>query len=479
MATATKPKKANYHFRAQNSDAYHYKGLEMLLAGPAGTGKSVTLLVKVLTLLTKYPKCRGLFCRGTRSSLTQTGLVTWEEVLDKFGYHRIARQSTRRVRQSYEFRNGSELVVAGLDDPGKTLSSDYDFVYIQEATEEGITLDTYETLLRCLRHGKLTKSGSVPYHQIMADCNPTAPTHWLYRRYLSGKLRLFTSTHHDNPAYWDTTTNDYTPVGRTYIEDTLARMTGSRRSRFYTGEWKTAEGIIYDGFNNALAPIGHLHPFGWQPEKHWRRVWAIDWGFINPTALVMGALDEDDRLHLYKEYYATHTRDEDLGRWAREQIELGLEPLPIMTVCDHDPQAMATFQRYGPENCPIRLADKGDKVGGIEEMQGLFDFQGDGRPRIYFTEGMRANPLDTILEAAGKPTSTIEELLGYEWDTRNPDRIKDEPIDRNNHSMDACRYLCRWLSAYTQKAPPRRHPPKSVNPFGRLKKNTWNYKPRQ
>ena len=161
-----------YSFYGANALAYNSREREILLAGPAGTGKSVVLLTKCLTLLDKYPHCRGLFCRGTRTTLTQSGLVTWEEeVLGPD--HEVLRRNPcqRHVRRSYKFPNGSELVLAGLDDPGKTLSSQYDFVYIQEGTEEGVTLDTYETLTRSLRNCQHSVAWSVSRERQIADLN--------------------------------------------------------------------------------------------------------------------------------------------------------------------------------------------------------------------------------------------------------------------------------------------------------------------
>src|SRR5687767_4785754 len=100
-----------FQFFGANAEAYNSKLPKILLAGPAGTGKSVVLLAKCLTLLDKYPGCRGLFCRGTRESLTQSGLVTWEYDVLGIDHHILTRAPCkRRVRQAYEFDNGSEFI---------------------------------------------------------------------------------------------------------------------------------------------------------------------------------------------------------------------------------------------------------------------------------------------------------------------------------------------------------------------------------
>ncbi len=429
-------------FYAANAAAYNSRESEILLAGPAGTGKSYVLLAKCLTLLDKYPGCRGLFCRGTRASLTQSGLVTWEKILGPDHPVLTRRPVTRRVRQSYELPNGSELVVAGLDDPGKTLSAEYDFVYIQEATEEGVTLDAYETLLRAMRNGK------TPFTQIMTDCNPTTPTHWLYRRQADGPLKMYSGTHQDNPAFWDRRANDWTAAGRAYL-DNLRRMTGARRNRFERGVWASAEGLVYDGYDPAR---NHL-PAGWEPPAGWRRVWGIDWGFVQPLVVQFWAIDPDKRMHLYREIYRTKTRVEEVAKECAKLVADGLEPVPEAILADHDPECVATFAAHGkykgkdgPRSLPIRSADKRDRDKGIQLVQGLFDVQADGKPRLFVRPDARRHPPDSGLQADGKPTSTVEELMGYVWEKAKPDQAKDEPIAYNDHGMDAMRYVAVYVN---------------------------------
>ncbi len=458
-----------FTFRGANGDAFNSREPELLLAGAAGSGKSVVLLTKCLTLLGKYPGCRGLFCRGSRASLTQSGLVTWEqEILGEDHPILTGNPVTRRVRQSYTFPNRSEFVVAGLDDPGKTLSTQFDFCYIMESTEEGVSLAVYETLLRAMRNGKMVKDGR-RWHQIMMDCNPTTPTHWLYKRQASGKLRMYSSTHKDNPLYWSEATNTYTDAGRDYIEGTLARMTGARRARFYEGKWQAAEGLVYDAYR---PEIHHLPP-GFVIPKDWPRVWGIDFGFTNPTSLLMMAYDGDGRVYVYKEFYATHKRAEEVARWAKAEVESGREPTPIAVVCDHDPECAASFRQYGPPGIGLKLADKNDKLGGIEATQERLDAAGDGRPRLFFAPNMLAHAPDQTLEDSGKPVSLLGEIIGYIWDVRNPDRLKDEPLDKDGHSLDALRYSITEIDKLTQKVVKTRGRVKHKDPFGRLDPNTW------
>lgn len=428
-------------FYGANAAAFNSREPEILLAGPAGTGKSLALMAKCLTLLSKYPGCRGLFCRGTRNSLTQSGLVTWEEQILGPDHPVLTRHPVkRRVRQSYEFPNGSELVVAGLDDPGKTLSSEFGFVYIQEATEEGIDLETYETLLRALRHKKS------PWRQLMSDCNPTTPTHFLYRRQKRqadgspGLLRMYSGTHRDNPEYYRRD-GTITPAGELYMA-TLGRMSGRRRKRFAVGVWSAADGLVYEQYREDV----HLLPAGWVCPYDWPRVWSIDWGKDVPSVLQVWAVDADRRMHMVREVYLTRQRGSDMGRHARRLIDVEGEPEPVAAICDHDEEKRSTFEDEA--KVPLTFADKTERDLGLDQVSDRLDLSNDGRPRMFFARDAMRHPPDERLSDEGKPTGTLEELVGYVWDTRNPLRPKDEPIGYNDHGMDAMRYAVRYVDSH-------------------------------
>src|SRR5262245_58274493 len=52
---------------------------EVVLCGPAGTGKSRCCLEKLHACMRVWPGARGLIARATRASLTESALVTFEE----------------------------------------------------------------------------------------------------------------------------------------------------------------------------------------------------------------------------------------------------------------------------------------------------------------------------------------------------------------------------------------------------------------
>jgi len=430
------------------AEGFNSRADELLLAGPAGTGKTLANLLRVYWVSRKYPGARTLVVRKTRESLTESVLVTWErDVLTPAHPILTTSPTLRRVRQSYRFPNGSEVVLGGMDKPDKVLSSEFDLIYAPEATDLDVT--DWETL------GGRLRAGAVPYQQLIADCNPTSPHHWLYKRCVGGLCRLVATTHHDNPRYYDRARQEWTPKGLQYLAR-LERMTGARRDRFLKGLWVAAEGVIYE-FVAEPAPRGHLLPRGWQAPREWPRVWGIDWGKTAPTVLGVWAIDPEGRMHLTREVYKTRLRSDVLGRRAREWVESGAEPHPRAIVCDHDTANEGYQEGFeGASGLQLTLADKSDRNKGIEDCQARFDPADDGRPRVFFAEGAREHEPDRFLVDAGEPTCGVEELVVYVWDE---DFLADEPIAGRDHFCDQMRYVARYVSDHRIGPPDDYAPP--------------------
>jgi len=396
---------------------------EVCLEGPAGTGKSVAILWKIHRAAQRYPGMRALIVRQTRESLTQSALVTWETAtLSKPWYHRIAARCQRRVRQSYVYPNGSEVVVGGLDKPSKVMSTEYDLIYVNEAREA--TEGAYEDLSSRLRNGVM------PYQQMLSDTNPDAPTHWIKKRAEAGNLELWPTRHEDNPRYYRG--DAWTPEGEKYLAR-LERLTGVRFLRLRKGIWAGAEGQIYDEWDDAV----HLvDPFDIPPG--WPRYRAIDFGYTNPFVCQWWATDPDGRAYLYRELYGPGRLVSD---WAALINRLGEGEKIEWTTADWDAEDRATLNACGIVNVGARK----EVQPGIEAVQKRLRKQDDGRPRLFAFRNCVVER-DARLVEAKKPTCTVEEMPGYVWAPPLPNRApKEEPLKVNDHGSDAMRYFVAEL----------------------------------
>ena len=423
-----------YEPRGVAAELFRCRDPEVLLAGAAGTGKSVAALHKLAAVAMKYPRSNLLITRKVARSLGPSTLRSFE---DKVIPELLATGAVRFFGGSankpaaYQFKsNRSQIVVGGLDDPIKIMSTEYDMIFVDEATEA--LVKDWEALKTRLRNGR------VPYQQLIGACNPDAPHHWLNQRANNGILRMLTSTIRDNPLYWDAELDAFTPAGTAYIEENLGTsLTGVRRLRLLDGIWAAAEGIIYEDFRRELHVVDVM-PVGWEA---WPRVWGIDWGTANPLVVQFWAIDPDGRLWLYRELYHTQTLVEDMAQQVLALVCPGgewIEPKPMAIIADHDLGERKVFTRHTGLNT---VAARKDVLPGIEKVQLRLRKGKDSLPRLFVLAGARVTQ-DRSLAEAGKPTCTIEEFASYVWKPGLDGKpLPDEPLKMDDHGMDATRYV--------------------------------------
>lgn len=378
-------------FRPQGAAAelFRARDPELLLSGPAGTGKSRACLEKMHLAACRHAGSRWLMVRKTRVSLTQSGMVTFARKV----LHPLDGVAFRAQEQEYRYPNGSVVVVSGLDEPSRIQSAEYDCAYVQEATELEET--DWETILSRLRYG------AMPYQQVVADCNPASNQHWLYRRAQAGLTRMLESRHEDNPELWDGA--GWTEFGAGYI-GRLDRLTGFRRDRLRHGRWVGAEGLVYDGWDAASGARAR-DCAGWSTHL------GVDVGSRNPTALMTVRLHDAFPPHVEGEWWGRDLSSSDiLGAVARRAEAINPETIWV------DPSAKSYIQDLERLGFRVRAANN-DVLYGV------------GRVQEAVQAGMTVDPSCRHM---------LEELGLYRWQDKAE---KDAPVKEHDHCLDAVRYV--------------------------------------
>ena len=242
---ATPESKLGYIGYGAARELWRYKGPEVLLEGPYQTGKTIACLQKLNALLAKYPRSRALMVRRTYASLVGSAVISYEQKVLPYppDHPKCAVEKLGKSKpELYTYPNGSTITLGGLDNPDKFLSAEFDFIYINQAEE--LLLDHYEKLA-----GRVTgRAGNSPYPQLIADCNPDIPTHWILQR---DRLKRFKMLHTDNPTLYDQATGEITELG-TQSMDALNALTGVRRKRGLEGLWVGVEGMVYEGWDRNI-----------------------------------------------------------------------------------------------------------------------------------------------------------------------------------------------------------------------------------
>lgn len=413
-----------YRPRGTSRDLFTNRSDEILLSGPAGTGKSRACLEKLHAVALKYPTMKGLILRKVQATLPSTALKTWNKFVipeaKQAGIVAYYGGSTEEPAQ-YRYENGSSIEIGGLDKDTKIMSSEYDVIYVQEAIE--LAEAEWEAATTRLRNGVM------PYQQIFADTNPSFPTHWLKTRCDSGKTVILESRHEDNPVYFDDN-GRVTVAGKAYIEK-LDSLTGVRYLRLKKGLWVAAEGSIYEDFDPAKHVVDNF-----EIPKSWPRFWVVDFGYRHPFVLQWWAENPDGVLYLYREIYTTGRIVEEHAIEALRQVTDArgnwTEPRPTALLCDHDAEDRATLEKH--LGFSSRAANKAVSTG-IQAVQKRLK-----ENRIKFLRKAVVQRDQNQIDAK-RPASTIEEIPGYVWDTGGGKKIKEAPLKENDDGCDAMRYV--------------------------------------
>ena len=407
MTAASPTSRNTYRPRGAARDLWYARDPETLIEGPAGTGKTRAVLELLHALATKYPGSRHLISRGTRTSMTESVLVTYEQKVLPEGHPCRDGGASRAHRQSYTYPNGSVVVVGGLDNPDRIMSTEFDTVTVFEATE--ITEDDWEKLNTRLRNG------AMGYHRAIADCNPGHPNHWLNKRASTGRMKRLCSRHADNPSV--------TPAYLTL----LGNLTGARRARLLEGKWAASEGMVYAGYDAAIHVI-HAMPSGWEA---WRKYRAIDFGFNDPFVCLWVA-DSGEALYVYREWFMS-------GRIVADHAavinRLSAGEAYEATVADHDREDRETLHRAGIYTTPA----KKDIDLGIDAVKERLRVGPNGKPRLYVLASCNVER-DPRMDEAKRPASILDEWDAYLYAKDRAGDAKEKPVDKDNHAMDAIRY---------------------------------------
>jgi phage terminase large subunit len=410
---------------------------EVLLEGRAGTSKTTGVLRKLIYRAERFPGSRHLVARQTRRSLTESVMVTFDRLVTPG--HAAYRDVQRTNRHSNDWPNGSTIVWGGLDNPEGLFSTEWDSVYVPEATETNE--DAWEKFGRAMRNNK------TDYHQRVADCNPNAPGHWLNQRATKAddmlrdvrtrldynrlqnfnhhqrveRMRRLVSVHQDNPSYWDMDLWDWTDLGRQYVMGELASLTGHRRSRLFDGRWRSAEGTVFPEFDEVR------HVLSFNVPRDWPIYVFFDPGYDHPCCVLWIAISPNGTYYVIDEIYGGGMQIPDVARAIHEH-NAG------RTVRGYygDPQYIFNETQGSPKSIAQQFLE-------VEHPITFFGWPRTGHNAVSMVEAVRKRLTSQTLKVCANCTNTIGEFQSWSYKRTAKGELPpgdDQFEDRNNHAMD-------------------------------------------
>lgn len=405
-------------------DPWRDKNQVMLLAGPAGTGKSRLAAEKVHGFLLHYPNSTGLVLRKTRQSMVNSTLLFLQRSV--IGNDPRVRHIKNENR--FEYWNGSILAYGGMADEEQReqirsigAAGGVDIAWLEESTR--FTENDYNEVLARMR------GTAANWMQVMLSTNPGPPSHWINQLLiLGGGASVYDKARpEDNP---------YNP--KQYIE-MLERLTGILGQRLRDGLWVQAEGLVYDQFDT-----GNIYADDYQFDPELPFELGIDDGYIDPRAILFiqrqgSVILVFDEIYGSRKLAEQHVKEvltkcielygkaepddwrskslEESAIWCR-QNEVKLPEIAIAS-----PEAKELQQRLRMADIPARKAIN-DILPGIETVRELI---------------CDANGFRTLL-VSQKAKNLIRELTeGYVY-PEGKHRDNEKPQDGNDHAPEALRY---------------------------------------
>lgn len=388
------------------------------------TGKTWATVWLLDSLLRSTPKSEAVLARKLHVTVGPSVLRTYKTIQslrEELGQKPSVPYGGEKP-EWYSYSNGAKLWIVGIDKPGKALSSERDWIYINQAEE--LDLEDWETLTtRCTGRGAVTKTP-----MMFGDCNPSAEDHWILKR---KTIKLFHSTHEDNPSLFDEA-GALTEQGIKSMA-ILDGLTGVRYSRLRKGLWVGAEGLFFEEFDEKLHTCD---PFDIPGDA---LIWgAFDYGFSHNTAF--GVFTESDgEIILVGEHVQNKLLPPMHCKAIRRVLERCKIPMSRLTqiVAGHDcfqtkgdSQGKTIAQQYAEARDP----DTNEAIGIKMEMANISRIPGASEMLARLGNAkLGIKPRFKIVNTCRRSISGMTRMV---CDPRDPEDVLKVDCDQNGNGGD-------------------------------------------
>lgn len=378
-------KVTNVYTRLRNA-----KEFIVINIGGARSSKSHSIAQRIVELFWNGTNKKILVTRKTGPALFLTAYQLILELLSQYGmYQRVQHNKTHNfIINPF---TGSKIVFVAIDDPEKIKSTEWNYIWMEEANE----FDWSDWLILQTRTSAPTTIQEP--NQIFLSINPTEENGWINQRLMlsprfSKKIKIIWSSYLDNPF-----------LDQAYI-DNLLELKHQDEAAFQIyvkGIWGVLKDFIYK-------PYTILETY---PESFDETIYGLDFGFNNPTALLELNLKDAKYVYLEEKMYQTKLTNSAL-------IELLKDIIP-----ENHRQRCIYADSAEPARIEEILQEGFNIHPAIKVVKDGIDFC---KRFVYYTTTSNVN--------------LNKERGLYRWKTNKAGELLDEPVKFMDHLMDAKRY---------------------------------------
>lgn len=350
-----------------------------VVQGGTSAGKTFGILPILIDYATKNAKSEISVVSETIPHLRRGAIKDFLKIMDWTG--RYIDTNWNRTLLTYTFANGSFIEFFSADQEAKLRGARRNILYVNEANN--LSFEAYHQL-------SIRTS-----HHIWLDFNPTAEF-WVHTEVLKEEdSELIILNYKDNET-----------LSESIIKDIESAKEKAKTSAYWEnwykvyglGELGAVQGTIFSNWStiDTIPNDARLLGIG------------LDFGYsVDPTACI-GIYKYNDSYILHELIYQKELSNKNIFDLIRNE--------PTMVICDSaEPKSIAELQSYGLK-CMGALKGKDSILHGIQLIQ---------QQSLLITK---------------HSTNLIKELRGYVWATDRDNKPTGNPVEINNHLMDAMRY---------------------------------------
>lgn len=413
---------------------------ELTVEGPTRTGKTLVCLLKLFYLHMHIKGLRTAIVRAHNVDLDATIRHDIRNTLLKYDLNdpRSPVQPEGGTKKFHTlYINGGECRIGGLYRPQHILGTEYDLIFISQL--EQLTEEQFQILrTRCTGSaGNWRTAQNTPISQILSDCNPDTPHHWMYTREKNGQMKFVKFDFHDNPKFFRQ--NRWSPDGYKVVTDLNQSLTGIYHDRYFKGYRVAAEGSVFH--------IQDCHILDELPNlDNYQLYNAMDFGMKTPSTCLWIAWNRaENDVIVFREWRKTMTNILEMGHEINYINAQNAENISN-TIIERDLNHYQLLSRECNIYCTLARKGPGSIMDGIHLIQNALTqttLQKPGGLRIY--RHLRCNT-DPNPNARTGPQNLIQELQNLRYDPEKNDAILDE----DDHAIDPLRYFYLWKQGPNQ-----------------------------
>lgn len=452
------------------------KKIQIYGGGFANGKTAASIVLKILPIAKDYPGANILVARSTYPKLNDTirkEFIKWcpPSWIKSF-------PKGQNSSNTCTLKNGTEINFRYVSQQGKNeesttsnlLSATYDLIVIDQIEDPEINHKDFLDLMGRLR-------GSTPYtgddpsmpksgpRWFIVTCNPTR--NWFFSKVVkplqeyerSGRVTEDLIIDKRGELLIDlvegATYENRANLGEDYIELLEASYRGQMRDRFLLGKWAAYEGLVFWMFDDDVHTVSKraaeqyywdMLSAGFVPEI----LEGYDHGMIVPSCYLFGYVDFMGNTILLDGFYK---KEFPIGD-ATKEIKRIREKYVVSNIVDAtrpiyaDPSLMrrgAASKKVVGQTVADIFWDNGRGVrlvrGNADINNGIIKMQGYLLSQKNHQHPLSGHFQSPYLYVADELDFVVDEFNNYYWQTNTSGDKVDKPQDKNDHAMNAIKYM--------------------------------------